>query len=202
MTIASLIRPRGAAIAAALATATALAGCATPSTYHPATGSGFAREGFSDEQLEANRFRVTFSGNSFTARETVEKYLLFRAAELTLDRGYDYFVISDRDTDKRTRTFTTPGVRSGWGWGYGGFWAPRWRYYGRGFGWRSWDPFFGDPFWDRTVDVTTVDKYEASAEIVTGRGPKPAGDVRAFDAHEVMQRIGPSVIYPGQRDRR
>ena len=56
--------------------------------------------------------------------------------------------------------------------------------------------FFGDPFWDRDIDVTTVDKYEAVAEIVLGRGPKPADNVRAFDAREVMRNLGPSIMTP------
>jgi hypothetical protein len=196
-------RPRVAALAAALAGATLLSGCVTPTAYQPARGSGFAREGFSDQQIEANRFRVTFAGNSYTSRETVEKYLLFRAAELTLQTGNDYFILADRDTDKQTRTYTTPGIGYGAGWGGygfgGGYWGPRWRYYGRGFGWRGWDPFYGDPFWDRTVDIRTVERYEASAEIITGRGPKPAGNVRAFDAHEVTRNLGPTIVVPGDR---
>jgi hypothetical protein len=42
-------------------------------------------------------------------------------------------------------------------------------------------------------DVRQVDRYEASAEIIMGRGPKPAGDPNAFDAREVIANIGPRV---------
>ena len=38
-----------------------------------------------------------------------------------------------------------------------------------------------------------MDRYEASAEIVMGRGPKPAGDPNTFDAREVIDNIGPRV---------
>jgi hypothetical protein len=170
-------------------------------------GSGFNRTGFSDQQIEQNRFRVSFAGNSYTSRETVERYLLFRAAQLTLESGGDYFILADRDTDKQTRTYTTPGIGGGFGGGFGwggiggpwGGWAPGWRYYGRGFGWRAWDPFWGDPFWGNNIDIRTVDRYEAMAEIVTGRGPKPAGNVRAFDARDVVDRIGPTVRFPEDR---
>lgn len=189
-------RRRGKVIAAVLASAALLASCATATTYHPATGSGFSRTGFSDVQIEPNRFRVSFAGNSYTSRETVERYLLYRAAELTLDQGYDYFIVSDRDTDKQTRTYATPSYG---GWAGFGYWGPRWRYYGRGFGWRSWDPWWGDPFWDRTIDVNTVERYDAAAEIVLGRGPKPSDNVRAFDAHAVMERLGPTIKFPEQR---
>lgn len=189
----------GGALLAATATL-ALSACATESTYRPATGSGFERSGYSDRQIEPNRYLVSFSGNSYTSRETVEKYLLFRAAELTLSSGYDYFILSNRDTDLRSRTYSTPGFGGGFGYGggYGAFggWGPSWRYHGRGFGWRSWDPFFGDPFWDRGVDIRTIDKFEANAEIVLGKGPKPADNIRAFDAHAVVDSIGPSVVVP------
>lgn len=182
---------------AALAATTLLGGCVTESTYAPATGRGFERSGYSDRQIEENRFQVSFSGNSFTSRDTVEKYLLFRAAELTVQRGGDYFIFTDRDVDRRSRTYTTPGVGGpGYGYGFGGYWGPSWRYRGRGFGWRSYDPFFGDPFFDRGVDVETIDKYEANAEIIVGKGPKPHDNVRAFDAHEVIRNLGPTIVTP------
>jgi len=195
-----LITGRKSAIAAALAGATLLTACVTPTPYRPAMGQGFNRTGFSDQQIEADRFAVTFAGNSYTSRETVERYLLFRAAELTLDRGYDHFILADRDTDKQTRTYTTPGFGGAYG-GFAGFgyWGPSWRYYGRGYGWRGWNPYFGDPFWDRSVDVRTVERYEASAEIIVGRGRKPAGNTRAFDARDVIDRLGPSIVVPEQR---
>ena len=195
------------ALISALAAATMLSACATPTPYRPATGYGFNRTGFADQQIERDRYRVSFAGNSYTSRETVERYLLFRAAQLTLDNGADYFILADRDTDKQTRTYTTPGIGGGFGGGFGygglggpwGGWAPGWRYYGRGFGWRSWDPFFGDPFWGNNVDIRTVDRYEAVAEIVVGRGPKPRDNVRAFDARDVVDRIGPTVRFPDER---
>jgi hypothetical protein len=179
--------------AAALLTSGLLvvAGCATESTYGPATGSGYERSGYSDRMIEANRYSVSFAGNSYTSRDTVERYLLYRSAELTVQQGFDYFILVDRNTDKRTRTYTTPGIGGPYG-----YWGPSWRYRGRGFGWRSWDPYFGDPFWDRSVDVNTVDKYEASAEIIMGHGPKPANNVRAFDAHQVMNNLGPTIATP------
>ena len=172
-----------------------VAGCATETPYRPATGTGFARAGYSDRMIEANRYMVSFAGNTYTARDTVERYLLYRSAELTVQHGYDYFILSDRQTDKRTRTYTSPGPGA-FGPGPYGYWGASWRYRGRGFGWRNWDPFWGDPYWDRSVDVTTVDKYEANAEIVLGRGPKPANNVRAFDAREVMANLGPSIVTP------
>ena len=153
---------------------------------------GGERGGYSDQQLEQNRYRVTFTGNSMTSRETVETYLLYRAAELTVTKGYDWFVMADRATERHSQTY----VDQPFGPGPWGYWGPTWRYYGRGFGWRSWDPFWGDPFWDSQVNVQTIDRYEASAEIVVGRGPKPADNIRAFDAHQVISNLQSRIVTP------
>lgn len=188
-------RPRILALAAALAGSATLVGCMTATPYQPATAS--SRMGYWDEQIESNRFRVSFAGNSLTARETVERYLLFRAAELTVQNGADHFILVTRDTETRTETFRTPGAFGPGPWGY---WSPSWRFYRPRWGWRSYDPFWDDPFWrDRDWDYRTVRQYEATAEIVTGRGPKPTTNVRAFDAREVLSRLGPSIRMPETR---
>lgn len=180
-----------------LALATALAGCATPTPYQPNVPGQTTSGGFSEVRLESNRFRVNFQGNTLTSRETVEGYLLFRAAELTVQTGYDWFSVIDRDTDRQTRTYVEPDplYRPFYGSAYGG-WRPYWRYSSRGFGWRTWDPFIGDPFWSERVDVRTVDRYEASAEIVMGRGPKP-GDPRSFEARDVIGNLRDRIRLPG-----
>ena len=80
-------------------------------------------------------------------------------------------------------------------WG-GGWWGPSWRYYGRGFGWRSWDPFWGDPFFGNNMDINTIDRYEATAEVVMRKGPIPRDNLRAFDARAIVSTIGPTVVMP------
>ena len=192
-------RPRFAALALILAGSISLSACMTATPYQPATGNGTAvRNGYSDTQIESNRFRISFSGNSLTSRETVERYLLYRAAELTLQQGFDHFILSDRDTEKKTDIVREPGA---WGPGPWGYWSPSWRFYRASrWGWRSWDPFFDDPFWrDRDWDYRTVTQYEAMAEVVMGKGPKPSDNLRAFDAHEVVSRLGPSIQMPATK---
>ncbi len=188
------LKRRGLLFTAIASGALLVSGCATETTYRPATGKGFYRTGYSERQVEANRWLVTFAGNTVTDRDTVERYLLFRAAQLTLQNGYDYFVMVDRSTDRQAQTYSTPGP--GWGGGWGGGWGPSWRYYGRGFGWRAWDPWWGDPFWGNNIDVRTVNRYEASAEIVMRKGTPAKDEVRAFNARDVSDRIGPTVVMP------
>ena len=163
------------AAAAALAAA-----CATATPYSPADQGGY---GYSDSRIETNRFRVSFSGNSLTDRETVKTYLLYRSAELTLQSGYDWFQVVDRETDKETRIRST-----GSPWGHPGLFS--YRYYHPYYGWY---PYY-DPFWnDRTYRETT--RYEASAEVFMGRGEKP-GDANAFDARDVQANLGSQIAYP------
>lgn len=188
------------AVVLALALSAGLAACETATPYQPNVPGQATRGGYSESRLEQNRWRVNFTGNTMTSRETVEGYLLFRAAELTLQNGDDWFEMVDRTTDRNARTYVQPDplYRPWYGAGFG-YWRPSWRYRTRGFGWRTWDPFWGDPFWADRVDVQTVQNFEASAEIVTHKGAKPAGDVRAFDAHAVVDNLGPRIRYPDRR---
>lgn len=188
------------ALAASLALATGLAGCMTATPYQPLAHGHAGQGGYSETRIEPDRWRVTFAGNAVTHRETVEGYLLYRAAELTLQNGYDWFSIVDRQTDREARTYVDPDpfYRPWYGTGFT-YWRPAWRYRGRGFGWRSWDPFYGDPFFADTTDVHTIENFEASAEIVTHKGAKPADDPRAFDAHAVAETLKPKILYPAAK---
>ena len=169
-----------------------LAGCETATPYQPLNAAHADAGGYSDHQIEANRFQISFSGNSVTSRETVERYLLYRSTELTLAQGYDWFEAAGRNTDKKTQTFAEPGAFGcGYGPGWcGGFWGPRWRYYRHG-AWGAWDPWMGQP-----LDVMEITQYTASAEIVMNKGPKPATDVNAFDAREVLQHLSQDMHRP------
>lgn len=171
--------------------ALAIAACATPTPYQPLTGSA---GGYASQRIETNRYRVFFAGNSMTSRERVENYLLFRAAELTLENGYDSFTIVDHATDRNVETRVYPDPFPTGPYGY---WRPSWRYYGAyggGYGWRSWNPWYGGPFWANSVDVSTIQRFEATAEIVLGRGA-PQG-ARSFDARQVVANLGPTIEVP------
>ncbi len=170
----------------ATAAALALSACATATPYGPAGVD--SRYGYSEQRVDADRYRVSFAGNSVTSREQVEMALLLRAAEVTAENGYDWFSTVNRATDRdvRLQGIPDPFYRDR----YSPFWGPSWRYYRRGY-WSPWRDPFGPDF-----DVREIDRYEASAEIVMGRGPKPAGDPDAFDAREVIQNLGPRVTRP------
>ena len=187
--------------AAAIALAAGLAACATATPYQPATlTSAGPQNGFHEVPLEQNRWRVTFAGNSLTSRQQVEDSLLLRAAELTLQQGFDHFVAVNRATERDVtyRADPDPFFSSRYAFGGYPYWSPRWRYYRPAYGWRYMDPFY-DPFWGssfgRSYDVREIDRYEASAEITMGRGAPPA-DARAFDARQIVANLGPRIPRP------
>jgi hypothetical protein len=163
-----------------------LTACVAPTPYQPAPPRGF---GFSEERLEQNRFRITFRGNSLTTRETVEDYLLYRAAELTLQNGFDHFMMVGRDTEAKTRYRYWLDMYGGRGYFYHGF--PRWRA----------RPWYRDPWGPPRYDVEPVTTYTASAEIIMMRGPRQDRDVQAFNAREVLTQVGPRVVRPEQQPR-
>lgn len=177
-----------------LAGAAGLTACATATPYQPNIPGQQTSGGFTESRIEDDRFRVNFAGNSLTSRDTVERYLLYRAAELTVGQGYDWFALVERDTDKKTRIYSTGGGYYG-GYGPYGYWRPYWRAYGPAWGgWGGWGGW--DPYWGNGWDTRTIEKYEASAEIVLRKGPKPADDPKAFDAREVMTNLGPTILRP------
>lgn len=170
-------------IAGVIASAAILAACAESTPYQRATVGGF---GYSEQQIEQNRFMVGFSGNSLTQRQAVETFLLYRAAELTREQGYDYFRLIRRDTEAERRfTGTTPRYH------YDRF-DVFYRYYHPRHGWYGWR----DPFWD-DINLREVTRYEATAEIQLGRGETPDSP-DAFDAADVIRNLGPLVRPPVQ----
>src|SRR5258708_1098823 len=102
--ISSPLRSLGARALCFSLVACLLAGCMTPTPYAPRTEG--ERTGYTDRALTQNRYRVTFTGNSATPRETVETYLLLRAAEVTRAAGYSNFVFDTRNT-KANHTYDT-----------------------------------------------------------------------------------------------
>lgn len=181
-------------------TATMLGGCTTATPYQPyiAERAPGVHGGYSEQQLAPDFFLVRFHGNELTSRERVEAYLLYRAAELTLQRGYDWFHPVTSHTEHEIRTYATPDpfYRPYYGYPY---WRPYWGYYTRGYGWNYWDPWMSGPFWYNHVDVRTVEAFEATAEISMHKGPMLPSEPRAMDARTVIAQLAPTIELPKQR---
>ena len=174
------------------ATAMLLAACSTtPTPYQPyrAEGAGGVHGGFTEYRLGPDRFQVKFHGNEFTSRYRVENYLLYRAAELAVANGYDWFAITNRHTEHDVENYVR---QSPWG-----YWQPHWRYYRSSNGWDVWHPEYGGPFWADHIDVTKVESFEVEAQIVMGKGAFT--DPKAFEARRVMAELGSTIELPRGR---
>lgn len=83
-----------------LTLAVAIAGCANTAKYqpsHPYSG------GYTEQKLSDSVYQVRFTGNN-TDQLTIQTYWLYRAAELTIEKGFDSFeIISPSPTEVPTR---------------------------------------------------------------------------------------------------
>ena len=167
----------------ALAVACGLAACATSTPYQPADRGGY---GFSDQRIEETKYRITFRGNSSTSRETVENSLLYRAAELTVESGFDYFVVSEQDTEanKRYSSSPSPAFYGRYYYGYGPY-CCAFPYYAYGWGW-------GGGYGDYSTREYT--RYTAIAFVSMHKGQKPADNPEAFDARSVIENLRSYVV--------
>ena len=140
-----------------------------------------AGQGYTEQRIETDRYRISFKGNSLTDRETVENYMLYRAAELTLQQGFDTFTIVNRDTDRDDRIRST-----------GGYMGSRlsYVYFVPRVGWiGAYEPYWTPARYDR------VTRYEAFAEILMGRGPK-GSDPNTFSARDVSINLSGQIRRP------
>lgn len=165
---------------AAWSAALLLAGCATATPYQPARDG----QGYAEQRLETNRYRITYSGNSATSRDTVENYLMYRAAEVTLNNGYDWFVIADRQTraDPQKSGSSGSGVGLGIGGSSGNF--------GSGISIGLGGLFGGGG---------NQDAYDAQADILVYKNPKPADNLKAFDARDVQANLEATIKRPAKK---
>jgi len=143
------------------------AGCATP--YQPDGLGG----GYSSNRIDSDTISVAFQGNRYTSQREVEMYLLYRCAEVTRDSGYDYFIVLNPATQDShgvlTPTGTFGSVKSLAA-------APV--------------PTQGSYFPGQTISSTS---YGATTLIRMGTGKKPAQNVAAYNAQEVIEYVGPQI---------
>lgn len=148
--------------------ALATSGCASLAPYGPQTGPG--GQGYSEQRIEANRFRVTYNGVGAPG-PTMDMALL-RAAELTTSQGHDWFEVTQRWIDGRPDSAggMRPSVSIGAGSGrYGGYSASG---VGVGLG----------------LNLSGPSPTSTSLEVVMGDGPTPDRP-HAYEARAVQDRL-------------
>lgn len=76
----------------------ALSGCNTGQYQSFQSGIGYI-----SEQTEDEVYYVTYTGTRTTKMEKVNDFALLRSAELTLEKGFDYFIITEAINNKKER---------------------------------------------------------------------------------------------------
>ena len=156
------------AIVTIAASALALTACASLAPYGRQMGPN--GQGYSEQQIERDRFRVTYNGVG--APGPVDGMALRRAAELTVEQGYDWFEVTQRWIDGRPGGAggVRPSVSVGAGSSrYGGYSASG---VGGGLG----------------FDLSGPQPTSATLEILMGRGAAPRGP-EAYDARSVLDSV-------------
>lgn len=163
-----------------LVTTLLLAACSAPqpSLYAPIAG----RDGYAEESLGKGLYRVIFQGNSVTARERVQEYCLYRAAELTLELGSERFAVHDKQTEQFTQV--TREYYDGWGYPY----------YGR-YPYRHYRPYPGPASRsERTTfrAMLTIEPFSGSVA--------PGGSAfQVYEARAVVEQFAPRVVRPAEQ---
>jgi len=146
----------------------ALTACATAvgTAYAPADSKGF---GYTEQRIEADRYRITFAGDGATPQDVVADYAMLRAAELALANGYDWFRVVGSAMDAQEKG----GVGIGMGVGGGS--------YGRRSG-------VGVGVGGDLGTVGARQFYTARLEVLMGKGEKPdSPDV--YDARSLSEEV-------------
>jgi len=151
-----------------------LAGCASQNLgYHHAVAPGDF--GYRNSAITNHHYLVSYTGNYGLARSTVDKFALFRAAELTLAHDHDRFRIVSRETSPVTKTRSLSNTNFGMGW-VAPYWAP---------------PYIGTEA-GFPVTVSSKTRYESVLDIQIGpKVPKNGSDV--YNAREVKRHLAPTV---------
>jgi len=147
-----------------------LAACTSGPIYRPAPEPG--DYGYRDTVLTSEQYRVSFAGSYGTARETVENYALYRAADLVISQGHPRFRITSRETSPIVNQSNYgPTASVGYGGGY--------PYFGTGIGYSGGRGY-------------TETRYETVLQIQVGKDV-PADGPNVYNALQLKQNLSASV---------
>ncbi len=180
------------ALGGALLLAALLAACTKPTPYQAATAD--SPYGYSDTKIDDNTVRIEVAGNNQTPRELVENQLLYRAAQMAINRGDETFVFLTRDTERDVRyqpqlaTLGFPYYVGPFGGGYYGPYRSFGLGIGLGFGGYGYPGYgyYGGP-------VREIDRYTAYAEARFFKGEPPEGEGPGYVAAEVVENLAGKI---------
>jgi hypothetical protein len=162
-----------------LAAALFFAACATAApTYQRATTA--TGPGYSEVQVENNRFFVTYRAKNSADPQTLQDYAMLRASEVALEHNKEWFWVDRRQTDAVVARggYSGPSVGIGVGGGGGNI--------GGGIG-------LSIPLGHQSAPAPTA--RTATLEIRLGEGRKP-DDPNAYDARALQAALRGRIAAP------
>ena len=143
----------------------------------------------------AGQFHLVVSGHKLTSRSDIEKYLAWRAAQLTMERKGSWFTLVEARGKGETADPTPkpdPGApRHSFQMKY---FRPVWRYKTAGAAdWVRWSPFSGQAF---AADPKSVEQFEVSADITVRKGVMDDANPLAFEAGALSDLLANQVSPP------
>jgi hypothetical protein len=151
---------------------------------------------FTVKQTAPGTFKLIVAGHAFTSRGDIEKYLAYRAARLSIEKGADWFTLKE-DRGNGETTVPVP-VRDEAGPRYSfrmNYFRPVWRYKVNGSpAWIRWSPFSGAPF--ISADPKAITDFEVSVDIVVRKGPMDDAHPLAFEARALSDLLVNQVSPP------
>ncbi|MCC8965356.1 hypothetical protein H8A95_24325 [Bradyrhizobium sp. Pear76] len=150
---------------------------------------------FTATKMGSDQFHLVVAGHKFTTQSDIEKYLTYRAAELTMEQKASWFTF----VESRTKADTAPvpqrdpaGLRYSFRMEY---FRPVWRYKTSSSPvWKSWSPFAGAAF--ITDGPKIITDFEVSADIVLHKGQMDDVNPLAFEAGAVSDLLINQVSPP------
>jgi hypothetical protein len=167
-----------------------LAACET--TYEPPGDyGGIPHGGYTDTRVDANTVIVSFSGNILTPQKTVETYLLYRCAKVTIESGFNYFVVVSTsstpiDINVKTRTknyvsaYSKPTMHQSY-------------VSNENFQSYSTSRTNTQQFYQAVDGCNKSEAHAATSVIKMFQGTMPPGLPNAFNAYDVVAHLGPAI---------
>lgn len=156
---------------AAVCFALLLSACATPYGKYGIAG------GYTDSRIDENTFSISVDTNGFTNQQTTSMHALYRAAELTVENGFDFFVIASGANNSTSMAMAMPGSSTS----------------------NTTVNAYGSTAYARTTTTyapTTVVPMvfpNSTLTIKSFKGVKPEEATNAYDARAVMKYLGPQI---------
>jgi hypothetical protein len=137
-----------------------LSGC---SAYH---ARGILGDGYSEENLGEDRWRVTFSVTALTSSDQIDTFLLYRCAELTVEKNFSYFlVVHGTEADPSLKPLQPDLIDS-----------------------PSWASNAPQP-----PGANPPKKKRTEAVVIRVLKNKPADDQKVYDARQLIQQLTPKI---------